>query len=164
LMDAILSISGRLRTQLGGPQIRTGTTTDYNYLHDSSRRAIYWPVLRNSLPELFRVFDFANPSMVTGRRENSSTTPQALFLMNNPWVLQQAEYAAGHLLDLQHLDDAQRIQFVVTATFGRPPTESESASLLGFVGSENDDKTLRKQKWSQVIQALFGSIDFRYLR
>ena len=164
LLDAILSISGRLRTDMGGPQIRTGTATDYNYLHDSNRRALYWPVLRNSLPELFRVFDFANPSMVTGRRENSSTTPQALFLMNNPWVLQQADYAAESLLDLPHLDDARRIQLVVTAAFGRPPTGSESESLLVFVGSENDDKTPRKQKWSQLIQALFGSVDFRYVR
>ena len=87
LLDAMLAISGRLRTDLGGSQIRSGTTNDYNYRHDSNRRALYWPVLRNSLPELFRVFDFANPSMVTGRRENSSTTPQALFLMNNPWAV-----------------------------------------------------------------------------
>ena len=72
--------------------------------------------------------------------------------------------AAESLLDLPHLDDARRIQLVVTAAFGRPPTGSESESLLVFVGSENDDKTPRKQKWSQLIQALFGSVDFRYVR
>ena len=88
---AILFVSGRLQTHLGGSLIRPDTSNDYNYRHNSNRRALYWPVLRNSLPELFRVFDFANPSMVTGRRESSATTPQALFLMNNPWVITQAD-------------------------------------------------------------------------
>ena len=163
LLDAMLAVSGRLRKDLGGPQIRSGTTNDYNYRHDSNRRALYWPVLRNSLPELFKVFDFANPSMVTGRRENSSTTPQALFLMNNPWVLQQADHAAERVLGLRH-GDHRRMQLIVRATLGRPPTPSELESMLAFVGSENDDRKVRLQKWAQVIQVLFASIDFRYLR
>jgi len=164
LLDAMLSVSGRLQTDLGGPLIRSGTTNDYNYRHDSNRRALYWPVLRNSLPQLFKVFDFANPSMVTGRRENASTTPQALFLMNNPWVLQQADHAAERLLGLRPLGDHRRIQLAVRATLGRPPTPGELQSMLVFVGSENDDKTVRRQKWAQLIQVLFASIDFRYLR
>ena len=164
LLDAMLSVSGRLQTDLGGPQIRSGTTNDYNYRHDSNRRALYWPVLRNSLPELFRVFDFANPSMVTGRRENSSTTPQALFLMNNPWVLQQADHSAERLLGHRLDGDHGRIQLIVRATLGRPPTPEELRSMLAFVGSENDDKRVRLKKWAQVIQVLFASIDFRYLR
>ena len=36
--------------------------------------------------------------------------------------------------------------------------------MLAFVGSENDDRKMRLQKWAQVIQVLFASIDFRYLR
>ena len=144
--------------------MRPATSTDNNYRHGSNRRAIYWPVLRNSLPDLFKVFDFANPSMVTGRRENSSTAPQALFLMNNPWVLQQADHAADRLLGHQQLDDPQRIQLVVRATLGRPPTSGELESMLEFVGPEKDDRETRRQKWSQVIQALFSSIDFRFLR
>ena len=101
--------------------------------------------------------------MVTGRRENSSTTPQALFLMNNPWVLQQADHAAERALGLQH-GDHRRMQLIVRATLGRPPTPSELESMLAFVGSENDDRKMRLQKWAQVIQVLFASIDFRYLR
>ena len=76
--------------------------------------------------------------MVTGRRENASTTPQALFLMNNPWVLQQADHAAERLLGLRPLGDHRRIQLAVRATLGRPPTPGELQSMLGFVGSEND--------------------------
>ena len=164
LLDAILFVSGRLQTDLGGSLIRPDTSNDYNYRHNSNRRALYWPVLRNSLPELFRVFDFANPSMVTGRRESSATTPQALFLMNNPWVITQADHAAGRMLGLEQLDDPQRIRLAVLATLGRPPTNTELQSMLVFVRSENDDEASRQQKWSQLIQILFASIDFRYLR
>jgi len=164
LLDAVLSVSGRLQPDLGGPLIRPGTTNDYNYRHDSNRRALYWPVLRNSLPDLFKVFDFANPSMVTGQRENSSTTPQALFLMNNPWVLQQADHAADRLLGLPQLDDRQRLRLAVQATLGRSPTAGELESMLVFVGSANDDQKARRRKWSQAVQVLFASIDFRYLR
>ncbi len=176
LLDSMLAIGGRLQRHLGGSQIRPSTKNDYNYSQDSTRRALYWPVLRNSLPQLFKVFDFANPSMVTGRREHSATTPQALFLMNNPWVAQQADHAARRLLASEHLDDQHRIRLAVASTLGRPPTHSESKTMLVFIRSRNDDKTdvgdgdtadkntRRQQKWSQLIQALFASIDFRYLR
>ena len=102
--------------------------------------------------------------MVTGRRNNSSTTPQALFLMNNPWVLQQADHAAVRLLGFSQLDDRQRIQLAVQTTLGRSATPGELESMLVFVGSPNDDKETRHQKWAQVVQVLFASIDFRYLR
>ena len=176
LLDSMLAISGRLQRHLGGSQIRPSTKNDYNYSQDSTRRALYWPVLRNSLPQLFKVFDFANPSMVTGRREHSATTPQALFLMNNPWVAQQADHAARRLLASENLDDQQRIRLAVASTLGRPPTYSESKTMLVFIRSRNDDKTdigngdtadknaRRQQQWSQLIQTLFASIDFRYLR
>ena len=55
---------------------------------------MYLPVFRNALPELFEVFDFADPSIVVGRRNVSTVAPQALFLMNNPFVLEQAQAAA----------------------------------------------------------------------
>ena len=44
-------------------------------------------MFRNALPEIFEVFDFADPSMVTGRRNVSTVAPQALFLMNHPFVI-----------------------------------------------------------------------------
>ena len=74
LLDAMLSVSGQLVLDVGGKSIRDGVKTDYDYEHAGmQQRAVYWPVLRNSLPPLFEVFDFANPSMVVGRRNSSST-------------------------------------------------------------------------------------------
>ena len=162
LMDAMLSVSGRLDSRIGGSTIRGGTANDYDYEHSGYRRAVYWPVFRNSLPDIFVAFDFANPSMVTGRRDVSSTAPQALFLMNNPWVMEQAEQTAVRLLAVEGLDDRERLQQAVLLTLGRPASDEELRVTLEFIESEEIDPQVRKRAWSQVVQALFSTLDFRY--
>ena len=162
LLDAMLSVSGRLDFQFGGRTIRAGTANDYDYEHSGDRRAVYWPVFRNSLPAIFDAFDFANPSMVTGRRDVSSTAPQALFLMNNPWVMEQAEHAAVRLLALEELNDPERFQQAMLLTLGRPASAEELRVTLEFIESGEKDPQSRKLIWSQVVQALFSALDFRY--
>ena len=164
LLDTMLMISGQLSLEVGGPMLRKGTANDYSYQHDGERRAVYWPVLRNSLPDIFQVFDFANPSMVTGRRDVSSTSSQGLFMLNNPWVIKQAEQAGIHLLEQTQWDDRQRLQWLIRATLGRPATEKELDLTLAFVESASADEAKRRLKWAQVVQALFSSLDFRYNR
>ena len=56
-------------------------------------------VFRNALPEVFEAFDFADPSLVVGRREASTVAPQALFLINHPFVLAQARDVATFVED-----------------------------------------------------------------
>jgi hypothetical protein len=158
----MLTVGGQLDARIGGSTIRSGTPNDYDYQHEGGRRAIYWPVFRNSLPDIFEVFDFANPSMVTGRRDISSTAPQALFMMNNPWVLQQAEQAAVRFLELEEMDESQRVQLAMRTTLGRPATEEELRVTLEFLEAEGNDPETRQLKWSQFVQALFSSLDFRY--
>ena len=164
LLDTMLMISGQLQLEIGGPLVRNGTPNDYSYRHEAVRRAIYWPVLRNSLPDIFQVFDFANPSMVTGRRDVSSTSSQGLFMMNNPWVIEQAEQAAVRLLEQSQWDDRQRLQWLIRATLGRPATEKELNLTRTFVESGSADESARRLKWAQVVQVLFSSLDFRYNR
>jgi len=162
LLDAMLTVGGQIRLEIGGPVLRPGTPNDYDYRHDGNRRAVYWPVLRNSLPDIFQVFDFANPSMVTGRRDVSSTASQGLFMMNNPWVLKQAEDAAIKIQDYPGLDDSQRVNRLVRLALGRHATAKELEVMTAFVYVPGDDAASRQMKWTQLTQALFSSLDFRY--
>jgi len=162
LLDAMLTVGGQMRLEIGGPALRPGTPNDYDYRHDGNRRAVYWPVLRNSLPDIFQVFDFANPSMVTGRRDVSSTASQGLFMMNNPWVLKQAEQAAIKIQAYPGLDDTQRVNRLVRLALGRHATAKELEVMTAFVYVPGDDDASRKLKWTQLTQALFSSLDFRY--
>jgi hypothetical protein len=159
LLDAVLTISGRRNDELGGNTIRPGTTDDYSYRHDSLRRAAYWPVLRNSLPELFEVFDFADPSVPTGVRNASTTAAQALFWLNDAWIRTETEYAAKRLLAEPVPNDAARIRLAFRGTLGRDPTERETQLAEETLAGDAP----REVRWARLIHALMASIDFRTL-
>jgi hypothetical protein len=120
---------------------------------------VYTPVFRNSLPELFEVFDFADPSVPTGCRNVSTAAPQALFLMNHPFVLEQARNAARRVLAEPAKDDRERIRRAYRLTLGRPPSPGEARLAEKFLaGSER-----REDAWAQMFQVLFACVDFRYV-
>ncbi len=165
IRDTMLLVSGQLQRDVGGPTIKPGTAADYGYQHTDTRRSLYAPVFRNALPELLEAFDFADPSMVTGRRNTSTVAPQALFLMNHPFVLGQAQAAARRTLETK-ADDTTRIVRAYRLTLGRPPTKAETQLALRYVATPADAKAmagLQLDAWAQFYQALFASMDFRYL-
>jgi hypothetical protein len=161
IRDAILSVSGQLTTDAGGPTFKPDLSADYGYKHTDTRRSVYSPVFRNALPEIFEAFDFADPSVCTGRRNVSTVAPQALFLMNNPFILKQSEAAAQRLLG-EKGDDAARLTRAFRLALGRPPTAGERRAAEAFLAKASDEKA-RSAAWAQLVQALFASIDFRYV-
>src|SRR5262249_35182606 len=78
IRDAILVASGKPDRPAGGPTIKKGTTSEYGYTFDDTRRSIYTPVFRNRLLELFEAFDFPDPNLVIGKRNVSTVATQAL--------------------------------------------------------------------------------------
>ena len=89
-------------------------------------------MFRNALPEVFEAFDFADPSLVVGRREASTVAPQALFLLNHPFVLAQARRIAAAADDR----DQRRRPRHVGVSIGysaAPPTIEERRITLRFV-------------------------------
>ncbi len=161
-LDALLCVSGEIDFQHGGKTLRDGLSADYGFHYESHRRAVYWPVLRNSLPEMMQVFDGANPSLVTGRRNTSGVAPQALFLMNNSWVIGRCQAAAKSLLSDEDLSDEERVQSLFRNALGRDPSSEELTLSLRFVTSEaNDDD--RQTKWARLVQSVISTLDFRFI-
>ncbi len=165
IRDTILHVSGQLQRDTGGPTLKPGTNADYGYKHTDTRRSVYSPVLRNSLPDLFDAFDFADPSMVTGRRNVSTVAPQALFLMNHPFVMEQAHHTARRLLAQPAPDDQTRIARAARIILGRTPSPGELQIASRYLPPESAGTTeaARLEGWSRFIQALFASLDFRYV-
>mgnify|MGYP001253119851 CR=1 FL=1 len=159
IRDAILSVSGELDPALGGATIKAGTSSEYGYKFDDTRRSLYTPVFRNTPLEILAVFDFADPNLVVGERTTSSVPTQALYLMNNPFVRTQAEAAATGLLDLNLADDSARIARAYRRTLGRDATSTEREVILKFLATEKD----AAKAWTQVIHSLYASLDFRFL-
>jgi hypothetical protein len=163
IRDTILWVSGQLKLDAGGPTFKTDLAADYGFKHADTRRSVYSPVFRNSLPELFEAFDFADPSVCTGKRNVSTVAPQALFLMNNPFAIQQARAAAQRLLDEKDVDDGARVAKAFRLTLGRVPSEKEKAIATAFLNESGSDSKKRLEVWSQFVQTLIASVDFRYV-
>jgi hypothetical protein len=169
LRDAILSVAGTLELRMGGPGITdakvlskagSDTPSEYTFVFTDTRRSIYTPAFRNRRLELFEVFDAANPNAVVGRRPVSTVAPQALYLLNSPFVMEQAAVAAQHLLEHSPDDVAAQIDHAFQQTLSRRPTATEREAVLTAVNTNTADPL---HAWTTVYQSLFGCIDFRTL-
>jgi hypothetical protein len=160
LRDTMLSVSGRLQLDAPeGPTYPVSLSSDYGFKGGSDRRSVYIPVFRNALAEIFEVFDFADASVTTGRRNTSTVAPQALFLLNNPFVLEQARDAAKRLMAETLPDDRARVLRAWRRTLGRAPSAGEAAVALKGVAAAGSPE----QGWASVFHALFASVEFRYV-
>ena len=139
IRDAILTVSGKLDVKGGGPVVshfperaidnnsQGGLNTD-----PFLKRAVYLPVIRNDVPTLFEVFDFADPDVSTGQRDATTVSTQALYLMNSPFVNAQAKAAAERLLTETN-DDAKRLDLLFRRALARAPTAAEIAASTKFL-------------------------------
>jgi hypothetical protein len=159
LRDTMLSVSGQLSGERGGPSFKLALSADYGFNDAGTRRSVYVPAFRNALPEIFEAFDFADPSMVVGVRNVSTVAPQALFLMNHPFVREQAKRAAQRLGAEKLPDDDARVLRAYRLALGRAPTAGESAVAKKLLR----DTTNATEAWTDLFHALFASADFRYV-
>jgi hypothetical protein len=161
IRDAILMVSGKLDLVMGGSTINPGTSSEYGYKFTDNRRSVYTPIFRNNLPEIFEVFDFPDPNLVVGKRNVSTIAPQALYLMNNPFIIEKSGEAALHLLKENTLSESQKIEDVYFQVLGRSPTPAENAKVMSFLQEKSEKE--KSQAWPLVFQAMFSTLDFRYL-
>jgi hypothetical protein len=104
MRDSILAVSGTLDPAMGGRAVEI-TTAPY-----STRRTVYGYVDRLNLPNLFKTFDFAVPDMHSPQRFVTTIPQQALFMMNSPFLMEQAGKLAGQS-DVQREDKSEpRVQ------------------------------------------------------
>ena len=123
-------------------------------------RSVYVPVVRNQPNRFFETFDFPEPSEPHGQRDVTTVAPQALFLMNSPFVAGHAKAASDRLLK-NYAADKDRIQRAYEEVLGRLPDAKEVDRSLTYVASS----TLKDGEagaWAKLYQALFASAEFRY--
>ncbi len=168
IRDAMLWSSGQLDLAVGGPNFggTVPTGTEYGFVFTDTRRSVYTPAFRNKRLELFEVFDFADANAPIGLRPVSTVAPQALFLMNHPFAIEQARHAAQRTLREVTGDDGARLEHAYRVALGRAPTARERALALEFVGAATGgetDEAGRLEAWAQVHQSIFACVDFRYI-
>ena len=177
IRDALLEMGGGLDRGVGGAPLEVGT---YNlspadveknrvFCVRSRRRSVYLPVVRTNVYDFLTLFDFPNADLSTGERATTTLPTQALFLMNSPWVIEQA----GHIVRRSMAgarDDEALVRGLFLVLFSRPPSEAETRVALEFVGSYAatldvaDAETRRVESWTGFCQALIASDEFIVLR
>lgn len=166
LRDALLQVSGELDVATtSGRTIAKLGTYDNEYQHADypmNVRSVFVPAFRNSVLDLFEVFDGANPNLVSGKRTRSTRPAQALYLLNSPFVMAQAEKAAARFVastDLTPENPEQSVRMAIRKCLCRDATSDEVVTLVRVVGE--DSKSLAA--WTGVFHALFASLDFRFI-
>src|SRR4029079_1453909 len=96
-------------------------------------------IIRNELPPLFEVFDFADADVSTGRREATTVATQALYLMNSPFAMAQSQAAAKRLWEMD--GEHARVTDLYRRSIGREPTEVETNVMLKFVAQFKQQST-----------------------
>jgi hypothetical protein len=133
-------------------------------------RTVYLPVIRNDLPEIFEVFDFADPHLTTGRRPTTTVATQGLFMLNADLVMDAAEGAARRLLsDTPTAEPAERVQLIFERILITPPSADELQQVLAFIAETEGqlaaagDEEPAVHAWAMACHALFASSRFQYV-
>lgn len=177
IRDAMLAVSGRLDRRMYGPSVplhpsqfveARGLRNERGPLDGEGRRSIYVSARRNFLPMMMTAFDTPTPFTTVGRRNVSNVPGQMLFLMNDPFVHQQAQVWAERLL--KEMPDAApdaRIRQLYLAAFGREPNTAETArclATLDAVRGSSATESPARDAWVELCHALFGVKEFLYVR
>jgi hypothetical protein len=128
----------------------------------NKKRSMFEKLDRNEIPEMFNVFDYPNPSLVSGNRNASTVPTQALFMMNSNFVLNEAKAAAAKILKEEGLDDQQRLVLAYKTTLGRIPSDEEKSLALAYLKKQGGS-TNQLDAWGGILHGLFACLDFRYL-
>lgn len=177
LRDAILVASGELdpdrphgsmvaeKGNAFGPRLNMD---DFN--RPVTYRSVYLPIVRNAVPDSLAIFDGADPNIVNGMRDQTNVPSQALYLLNNPFLVQQGEAMARRII-AEADEPRARFESAFFIAYGRPATRDEADSAMNYFRSflpvamketGNRDRA-GFLALSTFCQGLMASAEFRFL-
>ncbi|HUR45431.1 MAG TPA: PSD1 and planctomycete cytochrome C domain-containing protein [Candidatus Saccharimonadales bacterium] len=185
LRDAILTVSGTLNDQMLGPAVKAPITPEAiqarnmrdpypKDLKDSPathRRSIYLFHKRVVQQPLMQAFDGPDAQASCGRRENTTVAPQALALLNDPFIRARANDFARRLAREAGASLERRVRLGWELAMGRNPSESELQSSLEYInsrvkeraGKAHEPQTADPLALADFCQALFAMNEFIYV-
>src|SRR5438093_916923 len=114
------------------------------------RRSVYLKVRRNFLSPMMLAFDMPTPFNTIGRRSVSNVPAQALILMNDPFVAEEAGLWAKRVLGEAGLNVRERTNKMYEAAFARPARKEEVEAAMRFMGGQR----LGGRCWSRGLCGL----------
>ena len=158
----MLAVTGSLNSERGGPSFLLqkkggGGSYIYEALDNDGpsvwRRAVYRFVVRGGGRIFMDSFDCPDPSVATPQRSNSNTPVQALTLLNNGFVLRQAERMAERLRNEAGAEPKAQVSRAYALLYGRAPSDNELRAGVAF---------LSQHSLPAYARVLFNTNEFLY--
>jgi hypothetical protein len=177
IRDSLLTVGGELDLSKGGahpfPHERTWSFTQHNpftAVYETHRRSVYLMTQRIQRHPYLSIFDGADPNSSTAERLISTTPIQALFVMNSPFVDEQAGRFAARLIGAEP-DTRKRIDLAYQMAFGRPATGEEvqrGESYIRQCREKLKSTSLPQTKhpqgaWASYVRVLLSSNEFIFV-
>jgi hypothetical protein len=165
LRDAVLAVSGKLDLRMGGPGFELFRFKDdhspvYDHtalekIHDPAtyRRTVYRFTVRSVPNPFLECLDCADPNLNVPVRNTTLTALQALALLNDPFMVRQAQYFAGRLAGPSDNVECQ-VDRAYRLALGRAATPEERAALAGYA---------RRHGLPATCRLLFNTNEFVFI-
>ncbi|MEM7232128.1 MAG: DUF1553 domain-containing protein [Planctomycetota bacterium] len=134
-----------------------GTVSPFTFLDDPGRSGNQKV---EELVEFMLAFDTPAPFSTMGRRNVSNVPAQALILMNDPFVVEQANAWSSRARTASE-STRGRIEWLYRSAFARGPTADVLSAAQEFL---NSDRESLGEAWSDLAHALINTKEFLFLR
>lgn len=173
LRDGLLAIDGSIDLTVGGSlQSGRGTDGENNQGRLSlnpeklKRRTVYIPLRRANLPTLLNLFDFGDATSMTGKRQLTNVSTQALFWLNSEFLTDRSATVAKTLLADASLTDAARVESIYLRVLNRKADKDEIETALKYVAAfrqKTSGENSVAKAWQSLCRILMASNDFLYV-
>ncbi len=165
--DAILATSGGLNREVGGPPVFPALSGEvlqqmthgiWNKQPDGPstwRRSVYIYRKRGLPFPMLESFDLPDQNISCGARSVSTVPTQALMLLNDEFVVKQAELFAQRVQEAAPRDPQQQIELAYRIAVGRVPDVIEREAAQAY---------LQKHSLAGFTHVLLNLNEFVYLR
>jgi hypothetical protein len=130
LRDTLLVLGGKSEfDRIGGPSVELTGAGEH-------RRTLYGHLDRARIPDSYRIFDFANPDMTAPQRLLTTVPLQALFMMNNGFVIEQAKHITARPEMISGSRDEEKVGYLYSLIHQRAPTAGETKLALAYLADQ----------------------------
>lgn len=141
--DTVLNASESLDPR-GGQSLEIEDETNF-------RRTVYARISRLDLNDVLEQFDYPDPNIHASHRGDTTTTTQKLYLLNHPFVLEQATLLGQHAAAAN-----DGITLLYQRLLSRLPNEQERQRAQAFLDPG-------EERWAALAQVLICSNEMLYL-
>jgi hypothetical protein len=142
IRDSGLAVAGLLSTKMGGPSVfpelppgmesRGGWKVNEDPA-ERNRRSVYIFVRRNTRYPMLESLDMPDTHESCGRRNTTTTAPQALTLLNSKLTLEWAQAFAARVLHTAGSAAGQQVEAAYQMAYSRKPDAAELKTALEFL-------------------------------